>query len=423
MSAGAKSNVPMSVGAKSNVPMSAGAKSNVPMSAGAKSSVATGVLYPRGFRAAGVSAGLKSSGDLDVALVVNGGPSDTAAAVFTANRVKAAPVLWSLQAVADGRVRAAVLNSGGANACTGPDGFADTHRTAEHVARALAVGAGDVVVCSTGLIGHRLPMTELLSGVDAAVAGLAEGTGVDAARAICTTDSHPKQATLDAGGWRIGAMVKGAGMLAPSLATMLCVITTDAVLDAATADAALRGSVRTTFDRIDSDGCMSTNDTVLLMASGASGVAPAAAEFTTALQAVCTDLVGQLLADAEGSTKDVSIEVVDAASEDDAVEVGRAVARNNLLKCALFGADPNWGRVLAAVGTTSAAFEADELDVAINDVQVCRAGGVGDAPATVDLSGRDIHILIDLHAGDSSATVLTNDLSHAYVHENSAYST
>jgi glutamate N-acetyltransferase / amino-acid N-acetyltransferase len=382
-----------------------------------------GVVFPRGFRAAGVAAGLKSSGDPDVALVVNDGPLDAAAAVFTVNRVKAAPVLWSQQVVADGRVRAVVLNSGGANACTGPDGFADTHHTAEHAASRLDVGAGDVVVCSTGLIGRRLPMPELLAGVDAAVAALPTGTGADAARAICTTDTHPKQAAADADGWRIGGMVKGAGMLAPSLATMLCVITTDAVIDAAAADQALRDAVRMTFDRIDSDGCMSTNDTVLLMASGASQVTPSAAAFGAALHSVCTDLVAQLLADAEGSTKDVTIEVVHAADEDDAVEVGRAVARNNLLKCALFGADPNWGRVLAAVGTTTAAFAAEQLDVSMNGVAVCRAGAVGDDPDAVDLTGRAVHILVDLHAGDASATVLTNDLSHAYVHENSAYST
>ncbi len=383
----------------------------------------TGVLYAQGFRAAGVAAGLKSSGDPDVALVVNDGPSAAAAAVFTANRVKAAPVLWSQQVVADGRVRAVVLNSGGANACTGPDGFADTHRTAEYVASQLGVGAGDVVVCSTGLIGRRLPMPELLDGVTAAVADLPNGTGEDAARAICTTDSHPKQAAVEVDGWRIGGMVKGAGMLAPSLATMLCVITTDAAIDAATANRVLRDAVRTTFDRVDSDGCMSTNDTVLLMASGASQVTPSAGTFATALRTLCADLVGQLLADAEGSTKDVTIEVINAATEDDAVEVGRAVARNNLLKCALFGADPNWGRVLAAVGTTRAAFEADQLDVSMNGVAVCRAGGVGDDPDQVDLTGRAVHILVDLHAGDETATVLTNDLSHAYVHENSAYST
>ena len=358
-----------------------------------------------------------------MALVVNDGPLDVAAGVFTANRVKAAPVLWSQQVLADGRVRAVILNSGGANACTGSDGFTDTHRTAEHVAELLDVGAGDVVVCSTGLIGRRLPMDSLLAGVDAAAAGLDQGTGEDAARAICTTDTHPKQAATEVDGWRIGGMVKGAGMLAPSLATMLCVITTDAVIDTKAADTSLRDAVRTTFDRIDSDGCMSTNDTVVLLASGASGVSPQPADFAAALASVCTDLVEQLLADAEGSTKDVVIEVVDAATEHDAVEVGRAIARNNLLKCALFGMDPNWGRVLAAVGTTSAAFEPGELDVTMNGVQVCRAGGVGDDPDSVDLSGRRVHIRVDLHAGDSTATVLTNDLSHAYVHENSAYST
>ena len=383
----------------------------------------SGVLYARGFRAAGVAAGLKSSGDLDVALVVNDGPLDGAAAVFTANRVKAAPVSWSQQVLRDGRARAVVLNSGGANACTGPDGFHDTHRTAEHVATLLDIGAGDVVVCSTGLIGRRLDLTALLSGVERAADALPAGTGTDAAQAICTTDTHAKQSTVEVNGWRVGGMVKGAGMLSPSLATMLCVITTDAVVDGADADNALRAAVHTTFDRIDSDGCMSTNDTVVLLVSGASGRTPAPAEFADALRDICGDLVRQLLSDAEGSTKDVEIRVVNAADEDDAVEVGRAIARNNLLKCALFGKDPNWGRVLAAVGTTSAAFDPTELDVTMNGTQVCRGGGVGDDPEAVDLSGRVIDIVVDLHAGDAAATILTNDLSHAYVHENSAYST
>ncbi|MCW2528963.1 MAG: Amino-acid N-acetyltransferase [Pseudonocardiales bacterium] len=380
------------------------------------------VTAAKGFRAAGVVAGLKASGGRDVALVINDGPSSAAAAVFTANRVKAAPVLWSQQVLVDQRVQAVVLNAGGANACTGPAGFADTHQTAEHVADALGVGAGNVVVCSTGLIGERLPMPSLLAGVDLAVKTLADDGGADAADAIRTTDTVAKVSIHQGPGWTIGGMAKGAGMLAPALATMLCVITTDAAVDGAQLDAALRKATRLSFDRLDSDGCMSTNDTVLVMASGASEVTPDPAEFANALQEVCLDLARQLLADAEGATKEVAIEVVNAATDDDAVEVGRAVSRSNLLKCALFGNDPNWGRVLSAVGTTQAAFEADELDVAINGVQVCRGGAAGDPRDGVDLTGRDIHILIDLHAGAQTATILTNDLSHAYVHENSAYS-
>ena len=381
------------------------------------------VTSARGFRAAGVAAGLKVSGGRDVALVVNDGPSDVAAAVFTTNRVKAAPVLWSQQVIADGRLRAVVLNAGGANACTGPAGFADTHRTAEHAAATLGVGAGEVAVCSTGLIGERLPMPELLAGVDAAAAELTDGGGPDAAEAIRTTDTVAKQEVFrHADGWTVGGMAKGAGMLAPGLATMLCVITTDAAADAATLDAALREATRRTFDRLDSDGCMSTNDTVLLLSSGASGMTPEPADLARALDQVCKHLAWQLLADAEGATKEITIDVGGAATEADAVEVGRSIARNNLLKCALFGSDPNWGRVLAAIGTTGAAFEPDQLDVAINGVQVCRGGAAGDDRSLVDLSGRDVHILVDLHAGDSVATIWTNDLSHAYVEENSAYS-
>ena len=381
------------------------------------------VTSARGFRAAGVAAGLKVSGGRDVALVVNDGPSDAAAAVFTTNRVKAAPVLWSQQVIADGRLRAVVLNAGGANACTGPAGFADTHRTAEHAAATLGIGAGEVAVCSTGLIGERLPMPELLAGVDAAAAELTDGGGPDAAEAIRTTDTVAKQEVFrHADGWTVGGMAKGAGMLAPGLATMLCVITTDAAADAATLDAALREATRRTFDRLDSDGCMSTNDTVLLLSSGASGMTPEPADLARALDQVCKHLAWQLLADAEGATKEITIDVGGAATEADAVEVGRSIARNNLLKCALFGSDPNWGRVLAAIGTTGAAFEPDQLDVAINGVQVCRGGAAGDDRSLVDLSGHDVHILVDLHAGDSVATIWTNDLSHAYVEENSAYS-
>jgi glutamate N-acetyltransferase/amino-acid N-acetyltransferase len=380
------------------------------------------VTSPLGFRAAGVAAGIKSSGALDLALVVNDGPSDVAAAVFTSNRVKAAPVLWSEQAVADGRLRAVVLNSGGANACTGPAGFADTHHTAEHVAAALGVGPGEVAVCSTGLIGERLPMDRILAGIDLATAGLSADGGGSAAEAIMTTDSVAKQAVHSADGWTIGGMAKGAGMLAPGLATMLCVITTDAVLDQFLAQEALRAASAVSFDRIDADGCMSTNDTVILLSSGASGSTPSAEEFVPALRAVCSELALKLLADAEGATKEVRIDVVNAASEADAVEVGRSIARNNLLKCALFGNDPNWGRVLAAIGTTSAAFEPDQLDVAMNGVQICRSGGPGEDRSLVDLTGRHVQIHVNLNAGDESATIWTNDLSHGYVEENSAYS-
>ncbi|MBV1850439.1 bifunctional glutamate N-acetyltransferase/amino-acid acetyltransferase ArgJ [Catellatospora tritici] len=381
------------------------------------------VTSPKGFRAAGVSAGLKGAGKLDVALVVNDGPDATAAAVFTGNRVKAAPVMWSQQIIKGRAVKAVVLNSGGANACTGPGGFQDTHATAESVARRLGgMGAGQVAVCSTGLIGERLPMPKLLSGIEGAAKALAKAGGFAAAEAIMTTDTRPKVVELTGDGWTIGGMAKGAGMLAPSLATMLCVLTTDAVAGADALDEALREACRVTFDRLDSDGCMSTNDTVLLLASGASGVEPTQEELTEAVTAACRDLAQQLLADAEGHTKQVAVEVVNAETEDDAVEVGRAVARNNLVKTALFGRDPNWGRILAAVGTTGAVFESDELDVAINGVWVCRSGAAAEDRAKVDLSGVQVKITIDLNAGDESATVWTNDLSHAYVHENSAYS-
>lgn len=381
------------------------------------------VTAPAGFRAAGVTAGLKASGTPDVALVVNDGPDHHAAAVFTTNRVEAAPVTWSRVAVADGRIDAVVLNSGGANACTGPEGFADTHTTAERVAQVLGVSSGDVLVCSTGLIGERLDMPALLGGVDAAAAALAPAAGEDAARAIMTTDTVPKQVVVEGPGWRIGGMAKGAGMLAPGLATMLVVLTTDAALPAADLDAALRSACRVTFDRLDSDGCMSTNDTVVLLSSGAADAAVDAAGFGAALTQACDELAHQLMRDAEGAHHDIEIEVVGAADEDDAVQVGRAVARSNLFKAAIFGGDPNWGRILSAVGTTSAVFEPARLDVSINGVPVCRAMGVGADRSGVDLSARAVHVLIDLHAGQASATVLTNDLTHDYVHENSAYST
>jgi glutamate N-acetyltransferase/amino-acid N-acetyltransferase len=381
------------------------------------------VTAPRGFRAAGVVAGLKASGRPDLALVVNDGPEHTAAGVFTGNRVQAAPVVWSRQVVSDGRADAVVLNSGGANACTGADGFLDTHRTAEHVARALGLAAGDVAICSTGLIGERLPMEQLLSGVDAAAETLVAEGGAAAAQAILTTDTVAKTVVVSREGWSVGGMAKGAGMLAPGLATMLVVLTTDAVASAEALDGALRSATRVTFDRVDSDGCMSTNDTVLLLASGASGVLPSQEELDAAVLDACAVLARALVADAEGAEHDIAIEVVNAAGEDDAVEVGRAVARSNLFKTAVFGRDPNWGRVLAAVGTTNAAFDPLTLDVGINGIQVCRSGAPGDDRAKVDLGPREVHVLVDLHAGDATATIWTNDLTHAYVHENSAYST
>jgi glutamate N-acetyltransferase/amino-acid N-acetyltransferase len=381
------------------------------------------VTGPLGFRAAGVAAGLKTSGSPDVAVVLNDGPSTSGAGVFTSNRVKAAPVRWSQQVVAGGRIRAVVLNSGGANACTGPAGFGDTRQTAEHLAGILSVRPAEIAVCSTGLIGERLPMHRLLVGVDAAIASASVAGGLAAANAIMTTDTVAKTCCLQGNGYMIGGMAKGAAMLAPALATMLVVLTTDADLAAGQLDHALRDAVRTTFDRLDSDGCMSTNDTVLLLASGASGARPDLAEFTALLTGACEDLARQLMLDAEGASKAVAIEVTGAATEDDAVTVGRAVARCNLLKCAITGEDPNWGRVLAAVGTTRAVFEPDRLNVAINGVWVCRNGAPGADRAEVDLRPREVAITVDLSAGHASATILTTDLTAAYVHENSAYST
>jgi glutamate N-acetyltransferase / amino-acid N-acetyltransferase len=382
------------------------------------------VTAPLGFRAAGVTAGLKPSGQPDVAVVLNDGPSRAAAAVFTSNRVQAAPVTWTRQVVSGGRVRAVVLNSGGANACTGPLGFTDTHATAEHLAALIEDSAGEIAVCSTGLIGERLPMDKLLPGVDAAVADASRAGGLAAADAIRTTDTVVKIAFRRvAPGYSIGGMAKGAGMLAPGLATMLCVLTTDADLAPDQLDAALRSATAVTFDRLDTDGCMSTNDTVLLMASGASAVTPDRAEFAQVLTEVCADLARQLQLDAEGANKMITIEVVGAASEADAVTAGRAVARNSLLKCAIGGEDPNWGRVLSAVGTTGAVFEPDRLNVAINGIWVCRHGAPGDERAKVDLKPKDVTITVDLSAGPHSAVILTTDLTAAYVHENSAYST
>lgn len=423
------------------------------------------VTAPLGFRAAGAVAGLKASGDRDVAVVINDGPSRAAAATFTSNRVKAAPVLWTRQVVEGQRVRAVALNSGGANACTGPLGFQDTHLTAERLADALGDSAGEMAVCSTGLIGERLAMDKILPAIDACVADASRGGGLAAADAIRTTDTVVKisfrraaagpgpganpgpgpgpgaspgpgpgaspgpgpgaspSAGTEATGYAVGGMAKGAGMLAPALATMLCVLTTDADLDAGDLDAALRTAVRVSFDRLDTDGCMSTNDTVLLMASGASGIRPDPREFTSLLTEVCTDLARQLQLDAEGAGKMIAVEVIGAASEADAVTAGRAVARSNLLKCAIAGADPNWGRVVSAVGTTSAQFEPDRLNVAINGIWVCRNGCAGDERSKVDMSARDVTITVDLSAGPNAATILTTDLTAEYVHENSAYPT
>ncbi|MFD8599071.1 bifunctional glutamate N-acetyltransferase/amino-acid acetyltransferase ArgJ [Kitasatospora sp. NPDC059646] len=382
-----------------------------------------GVTAAKGFRAAGVTAGIKASGTPDLALVVNDGPLRAAAGVFTSNRVQAAPVKWSRQVLKDGELAAVVLNSGGANACTGPEGFQDTHATAEKAAAELGVGAIEVAVCSTGLIGVRLPMDKLLPGVELAAKALSDTGGESAAIAIKTTDTVHKTAQVTSpAGWTVGGMAKGAGMLAPGLATMLVVVTTDAVVESAELDAALRDATRTTFDRVDSDGCMSTNDTVLLLASGASDVAPEQGEFAEAVRTVCADLARQLIGDAEGASKDIRIDIVNAATEEEAVDVARTVSRSNLLKCAIHGEDPNWGRVLSAIGTTSAAFDPDELDVAINGVWVCRNGGVGDDRDLVPMKGREVVITADLKAGRASASLWTNDLTAEYVHENSAYS-
>ena len=389
-----------------------------------------------GFLASGLAAGLKSSGGRDLALVLNTGPDYAAAGVFTSNRVKAAPVMWSQQVLSDGRLRAVILNSGGANACTGTEGFGDTHRTAEFVAGALRqaqgsdalaqnsnIGAIDVAVCSTGLIGVRLPMDKITAGVNNLVPLLSHDGGPAAAEAIMTTDSVPKQASLADEDWSIGGMAKGAGMLAPGLATMLVVLTTDAVVDQDLLHDQLARACNRSFDRIDSDGCMSTNDAVILMSSGASGVRPTPVDFEAALSETCHDLAQQLLADAEGAAHTIAIEVRHAASEKDAVQVGRAIARSNLFKCAVFGQDPNWGRVLAAVGTTGADFEPDRIDVTFNGVQVCRDGAIGDPRELVDLSEHDVHVVVDLRNGRHSTTVWTNDLTYDYVKENAEYST
>ena len=379
------------------------------------------VTAPAGFEAAGIAAGIKRSGALDLAVIVNRGPSNASAVVFTTNRAKANPILWSEQVAADGRVAAIVLNSGGANCFTGPEGFQVTHRTAEAAAGALGVAAGDVLICSTGLIGEQLDGEVVEEGVLSAVNRLSADGGADAARAIMTTDTRPKTVVVERDGWRIGGMAKGAGMLAPGLATMLVVLTTDADVASDVLDEALRAATRVTFDRLDSDGCMSTNDQVTLMASGASGIVPAPGVFAAAVAEACGSLAVQLQEDAEGASHDIAIEVRGAVTEDDAVEVGRSVARNNLFKAAIFGNDPNWGRVLAAIGTTNAPFDPYLVDVSMNGVRVCHAGRPDAPREQVDLTPRSTHVLIELHAGEASATILTNDLTHDYVHENSAY--
>jgi len=376
---------------------------------------------PQGFVGAGISAGIKSSGNPDLALIVNQGPSRFGAAVFTSNRVVAAPVIWSRQVVADNEVAAVILNSGGANACTGPEGFADTHATAEKVAEVLALSSGDVVVCSTGLIGERLPMAKIFAGITQATQELSSDSGLACATAIMTTDSHPKHYSGENNGVKIFGMAKGAGMLAPSLATMLSVIAIDAVLPDS-AQAIFEDVISRTFNRIDSDGCTSTNDTVLFMSSGASGVAITAEELRSMLFDCADYLAKELIADAEGHSKIVKITTVNARSESDAVEVGRACARNNLLKCALHGEDPNWGRVLAAIGTTQASFDGLDIDVSLNGVMVCRSSAPGEDRSKVSMSEKEIEILIDLKSGSQSATIWTNDLTAMYVHENSAYS-
>jgi glutamate N-acetyltransferase / amino-acid N-acetyltransferase len=376
-----------------------------------------------GFLACGLAAGLKTSGGKDLALVVNTGPDNAAAGVFTTNRVKAAPVLWSQQVLSDGQLRAVILNSGGANACTGPNGFADSHQTAELVAEALGCGAVDIAVCSTGLIGVRLPMERLTPAIRELVPLLSRDGGQVAAEAIMTTDSVSKQTSYVDEGWSIGGIAKGAGMLAPGLATMLVVLTTDAVVDRDQLPEQLARACRRSFERIDSDGCMSTNDTVIVMSSGASGVRPAPGDFQAALDEACHDLAFQLLADAEGAAHTIAIQVDHAASDDDAVQVGRAIARSNLFKCAVFGHDPNWGRVLAAIGTTTADFEPDGIDVSFNGVQVCRNGSIGDPRELVDLSGKNVEVIVDLRNGRHSATIWTNDLTYDYVKENAEYST
>lgn len=378
---------------------------------------------PQGFRGAGVVAGLKSSGARDLTLIINDGPMRFGTAVFTSNQIVAAPVIWSRQVVRDHQVQAVLLNSGGANACTGPEGFADTHSSAEKVGALLGISSGDVGVCSTGLIGVRLPMAELISGIERAASSLHRESLIEIAEGIMTTDSKPKISSANLDGTQTSGIAKGAGMLAPGLATMLSVVMTDAKVDPIRAEDIFRKVCERTFNRIDSDGCMSTNDTVFFLASGASEKELLDAELEEVLLSVCGDLAAQLIDDAEGHSKVVSVTTINAKSERDAVEIGRACARNNLLKCALHGEDPNWGRILAAIGTTNAVMDPLDIDVSLNGVQVCRSSAPGEAREKVDLSGKRIEIVINLKVGTASATVLTNDLTAMYVHENSAYAT
>lgn len=380
------------------------------------------VTQPAGFTAAGVAAGLKDSGGLDLALVVNNGPRYDAAGVFTTNRIAAAPVRWSQTALDDGQTRAVILNSGGANACTGEPGDQDAAAMAEHTATALGVARDDVLVCSTGLIGERLPMDRVVPGIPRVVDALTDDGAEEAAKAIMTTDTVHKVAAAIGDGYSVGGMTKGAGMIAPGMATMLAVITTDAVIDSSVAQEVLTEAVRTTFNRADSDGCMSTNDTVVLMASGASGVTPDTAELQERIREVCASLARQIIGDAEGSTRDIAVTVHGAATEQEGEDVARAVTRSNLFKTAMFGKDPNWGRIISAVGTTDAQFEPTTLDVAVNDVMVCRNAGIGDDRALVDFEDREVTVDIYLKAGDHRVTVWTNDLSYDYVRENAEYS-
>ncbi|WIV53603.1 bifunctional glutamate N-acetyltransferase/amino-acid acetyltransferase ArgJ [Amycolatopsis nalaikhensis] len=383
------------------------------------------VTGPQGFRAAGVAAGIKASGALDLTLVVNDGPLDVAAGVFTRNVIKAAPVLWSQEVLKQQRLKAVVLNSGGANAATGPGGFQDTHATAEKVADVLQVGAIEVAVCSTGLIGERLPMDAVLSGVDTAFKALdaSAEASLNAAKGVMTTDTKPKQAfAKHEKGWSVGGFAKGAGMLAPNLATMLSVLTTDAVVDKETLDRALRGATHVTFDRLDVDGGTSTNDTVLVLASGASGVEPTEAELTELLTTVSLDLVLQLRADSEGATKDVNVTVQGAETEADAIAVARTIAEDNLVKTALFGSDPNWGRIAMALGRVPATIDPERVSIAINGVTLFAQGMPAADRTEADLTGRAIEIVVDLGVGGEAATIYTTDLSHGYVEENSAYS-
>lgn len=378
---------------------------------------------PQGFRAGAVAAGLKSSGALDLTIIQNLGPASACAGVFTTNKVIAAPVIWTKQIVSGGAISAVLLNSGGANACTGPQGFVDTHQSAEYVAEVLGISSSEVAVCSTGLIGEFLPMVKILAGIDAIAPALSD-TGLEsAARAIMTTDSVPKISSVEKYGIMVTGIAKGAGMLAPSLATMLSVLMTDAKVDPDSMEEIFTRVVDRTYNRIDSDGCTSTNDTVLLLASGASGTEITNGQLEEILMEVCGALATQLISDAEGHTKVVKIQVRNAATESDAVNVGRACARNNLLKCALFGGDPNWGRILAAAGTAEADFDPHNIDVELNGIMVARSSSPGDDRSLVDLSGPSVEIIIDLKVGNSTATIMTNDLTHDYVHENSAYAT